>query len=454
MEAHPPVVGLVAGKTGAVDTGLLASAEADHLAVVGVAHRVALGVLEGDGGDSQVTSSALGESTGVLGGDDGGEGLGRNLDIVAVLLELDAVDASGLGGGGVVLGVDLENEVLAALLLLEDGKGSLLVARGNDTVGDLLGDDAGGGNIHNIAEGNDVAKAAHAISTAGTSVGLSQTRGLNALDVVDKVDLALLLGEGQANGSTGGGDVLEAGSSGLAQSLLQLLDQRPGVEGVEEVDVAGRAAEDLEGQLALGDVGSSGLLVRVSAISQRHELVAIAGVLLAEELGDGGVVVGSVLKGLEGVSVAAGLGDLALLELSEEASVVVGVAEDGDSLVVLGSGSDEGNAANVNLLDSLGDADVDLGDSVLEGVEVADDVVDLVDVLLSQVLFVRGEVPSQDTSVDGGVERLDPAGKHLGSLGDGRDVSRKQASAKVSHGFFSSSRSFPIDNIFTPRERK
>jgi hypothetical protein len=41
------------------------------LAVQGVADGVGLGVLEGNGGDGQVTESSLGKGSSVLGGDDG-----------------------------------------------------------------------------------------------------------------------------------------------------------------------------------------------------------------------------------------------------------------------------------------------------------------------------------------------------------------------------------------------
>lgn len=174
MESHPPVVGLVTGKTGAVNSGLLASAETDDLAVDGVADGVALGVLEGDGGDGKITGSALGEGTSILGGDDGGEGLGGDGDVVAVLLEVDAVDGSGLGGGRGVLGVDLEDEITAALLLLEDLESLGLVSGSDDTVRDLLGDDLGGGDIDNVTEGNHVTEAAHAVGASGTSISLGK----------------------------------------------------------------------------------------------------------------------------------------------------------------------------------------------------------------------------------------------------------------------------------------
>ncbi|KAI6770355.1 hypothetical protein HG530_004984 [Fusarium avenaceum] len=422
VEAHPPVIGLVTSKSGAVNSGLLASSKTNDLAVVGVAHRVALGVLQSDGRNGQVTSSALGERRSVLGCDDCVEVLRSNLDIVAVLLEVDAVDGAGLGSRGVVLGVDLKDQVSATLLLLEDLKSSILVAGGNDTVRDLLGDDTGCRNVDNVAKSNHVAEAAHAIGTSGTSVCLSKCRLIDALNIVDKVYLLLIFSERQANSRTSGRDVLEAGSSGLAKSLLELLDKGPGVQSVEKVDVAGRTTKDLEGQVALADVGSSGLLVRVGTISEGAVLVTVTGVFLAEELRDGGIVVGSVLERLEGVSVTATLGDLALLELLKETSVVVGVAEDGNALVVLGGSTNQGNTTNINLLDGLGDADVDLGDGVLEGVKVADNIVDLVDVLLGKVLLIGGKVPGQNTGVDSGVESLDATSKHLGGLCDGRDV--------------------------------
>lgn len=422
VEAHPPVVGLVTGKSGAVDSRLLSSTETNNLSVVGVAYRVALSVLESDGSDSKIASSALGERSSVLGGDDGAEVLGSDLNIVAVLLEVDTVDGASLGGRRVVLRIDLEDEVSATLLLLEDFKSGVLVTRGNDTVRDLLGDDAGGRNIDNVAKSNHVTEAAHAVGTTGTSVGLSKARLINALNVVDEVDLLLVLGKREANGCTSRRDVLEAGSGGLAKGFLKLLNEGPGVQSVEEVDVAGRTAKDLEGKAALRNVGGSGLLMGVSAVSESAVLVAVASVLLAEELRDGSIIVGSVLEGLEGVSVAAALGDLALLELLEEASVVVGVAEDGNALVVLGSSADQSNTTNIDFLNSFGDADVDLGDSVLEGVEVADDVVNLVDVLIGKVLLVRGEISGQDTSVDGRVKSLDAAGKHLRSLGNSGNV--------------------------------
>lgn len=58
---EPPVVGLVTGETGAVNSGLLSGSETDDGAVESVADRVGLGVLEREGGDDQVGDGRLGE---------------------------------------------------------------------------------------------------------------------------------------------------------------------------------------------------------------------------------------------------------------------------------------------------------------------------------------------------------------------------------------------------------
>ena len=68
--------------------------------------------------------------------------------------------------------------------------------------------------------------------------------------------------------------------------------------------------------------------------------------------------------------------------------------------MVLGRRSDQRDPTNIDLLDGFGDRHIDLGNGVLERVEVADNVVDLVNVLLGKVLLVRGKVASEDPGVD------------------------------------------------------
>ena len=101
-----------------------------------------------------------------------------------------------------------------------------------------------------------------------------------------------------------------------------------------------------------------------------------------------------MFKGFQRVLLPALLRHVAsLVEFLEKHVVIFGIAEDGDAGVVLRGRTDQRNASNVDFLDGFRDGDVDLGDRVLERVEIAHHVVDLVDVLVRQILFVRGQVP-------------------------------------------------------------
>lgn len=84
MLPEPPVVCLVSCKTCAVDAGLLPGTQANDLSMLSVADRVGLGVFERDSCNSEVNDGRLGNG-GVRGGDDLGEALGGDLDIIAAL---------------------------------------------------------------------------------------------------------------------------------------------------------------------------------------------------------------------------------------------------------------------------------------------------------------------------------------------------------------------------------
>lgn len=130
--SKPPVVNLVTSETSAVDTRLLAGTKTNDGTVESVTDRVGLGVLEREGSDDEVSDSRLGEIL-VGGGNVLKEGL-VNLAVVSLLLEGNAVDLPGLDLGGNVVGVHLEDTILATLLLAEDLKSLGLVARSDDTV--------------------------------------------------------------------------------------------------------------------------------------------------------------------------------------------------------------------------------------------------------------------------------------------------------------------------------
>jgi hypothetical protein len=68
--------------------------------------------------------------------------------------------------------------------------------------------------------------------------------------------------------------------------------------------------------------------------------------------------------------------------------------------MVLGRGPDQRNPTDVNLLHSFGDRNIDLGDGVLERIQVADNVVNFIDVLFGKVFFIGGKVASENTGMD------------------------------------------------------
>ena len=109
MLAQEPGVGLAAGKTDAVDSGLLTGAHTDGLAVKGKANGVTLGILQGDQGNDQVDLGGLGQL--LVGGDDVLQQMLADLKVVAALLKGDAEDILGFLNGGNISFVDLDDVV-------------------------------------------------------------------------------------------------------------------------------------------------------------------------------------------------------------------------------------------------------------------------------------------------------------------------------------------------------
>jgi hypothetical protein len=72
------------------------------------------------------------------------------------LLERDTVNLTGLDLGGNIVGIHLQDAVLATLLLLKDLKSLGLVAGSNDTVRDFSRDDLGSGSINSVRKGDKV----------------------------------------------------------------------------------------------------------------------------------------------------------------------------------------------------------------------------------------------------------------------------------------------------------
>lgn len=65
--------------------------------------------------------------------------------------------------------------------------------------------------------------------------------------------------------------------------------------------------------------------------------------------------------------------------------------------MILRCRTDERNSSNVNLLYGFRDRRIDLRNGIFEGIEVANDVVDLVNILFGEIFLVRGKVAGKNT---------------------------------------------------------
>ena len=261
---HPPCVGLAASQTGAVDTALLSGADTDGLSVLDIAYRVALGIFEGDEGDDQVTASLIGEGL-VLGRDVLKESGVVEAYLVASLLEGDTKDLLALDGRGLVVGVYLYHVVGTLALVAEHGESLVGITRSYHTVAYLALDEQGSSLVTHIAQRHKVAIRTHTVGTARTGIGTREGRQLEVY-VIDKVDVAQRVGQGQTDGSTGRAHVLERRCGGQACGSLEFAHQLPGVESVKEIDVAGTAVDNLEGQFAFLHKDTGRLLVRITSV--------------------------------------------------------------------------------------------------------------------------------------------------------------------------------------------
>ena len=113
-----PVVRLVAGESGAVDSRLLTRAHADCLTVLNVADGIGLGVFQSNEGDDEVVLCRFGEVF-VL-GDDVAHHFVVNDKLVSALLEGHAVNLLALDLGGLVILVHFDDAIGSLALGFED----------------------------------------------------------------------------------------------------------------------------------------------------------------------------------------------------------------------------------------------------------------------------------------------------------------------------------------------
>jgi hypothetical protein len=243
---------------------LLAGADADHLPALRVAHRVGLGVLDGDQAQHQVAPGVVVE----LSADHVLDVAPADRTVVAVLDEAHAEDLACFARGRLEVRIGLEHHEPAALLGSEDLVGAFLEAGSDDSIGDDALQVACRAHVDGIRECDEVAEGALGVGAPGAHVGESCGR---ELDAVDLVGARQIVGERAGHGGAGRRDVLERGRRGQPQSRARLAHELPGVERVEQVDERGVPVAKLHRcPSRLDGLGERKGLLGVAAVLQLH----------------------------------------------------------------------------------------------------------------------------------------------------------------------------------------
>jgi len=151
--------------------------------------------------------------------------------------------------------------------------------------------------------------------------------------------------------------------------------------------------------------------MRVRSVSQRQSLgracqslaASSIGVLLSKVTADCFIIFGSHLKGLEGELAPDRMAHVAIPRFPSlhEFVVISRVRQHGYALVVFGSGAQESDTTNVDLLDCIGERAVGLRYSRSEGIKVANYDGYRGDRLSIKVLLIRRYASGKDTYGDG-----------------------------------------------------
>ena len=159
-----------------------------------------------------------------------------------------------------------------------------------------------------------------------------------------------------------------------------------------------------------------------------HGRVGTFAHLAAQAVADRGVVTGRGVEGAQSQLAASLQSHVAFsLDLFKNGGVIGRIGHDGDVAVVLGRGANQGDAADVDVLDQRVKVGAGAG-RLLERIEVDDDHVDAGDAVILHVLHVALKVAAgEDAAEDERVQRLDAAAKNVGELGDVRNLDHGHA---------------------------
>ena len=424
LEGQARVLRLDAGDAGRIEAAHLARAHAHGHAALAEDDGVALDVLGHLPGKQQVFHFF---QSGLLLGHHLQLGQ-RQLMVVGRLQQQARADALGVHGVAAALPVglaaacgqrDLEQAHIG--LRLEHFQRFGREVGRHQHLDELLADLRSGRAVDHAVERDDAAKGAGRVGLESLAVGAEciQAHGHAA-------------GIGMLDDHTGSG--------------LEALDALPGSVGVGNVVVR----ELLALQLYAGDQRAGrgmqvavqrGLLVAVFAVAQvlhlGEDAVALTGELgsrrhigFGELLGfegdgrevvaDRAVVLRDAVERRHRQREAQLVGQLAArLQLGQHSLVLVGRGDHAHVLPVLGGAAHHGGAADVDVLDGIGQRATGLGHGGFKRIEVDHQQVDGVDAVFLQSRHVLRQLAArQQAAVHLGVQRLDAAVQHLGELRD------------------------------------
>ena len=116
-----------------------------------------------------------------------------------------------------------------------------------------------------------------------------------------------------------------------------------------------------------------------------------------------------------------------LREFIEHRGVIAGIDHDRDIVVVLRRGADHGRAADVDILDAVGEIAA-ARDGVLERIKIDHQQIDRPDAVAAHRIGVGGiAAHGKKSAMHRRMQRLDPAIHHLGKSGEIADVDDLQA---------------------------
>ena len=103
------------------------------------------------------------------------------------------------------------------------------------------------------------------------------------------------------------------------------------------------------------------------------------------------------------------------------ALVVVRVCNNGNRRVILGGGAQHGRAADIDVLDGIGERCVCVRDSRLERVQIDDDDIDRLDAVLGHRRLID-TTAGEDAAMNVGMQRFDPPVHDFRETGDGGNI--------------------------------